>query len=346
MRRTMKWKGFAWLLLAACLVTLLLPWMKLNENGVTAGDMLEMIIRPMSREELEQELRESLEDFAEDAALEGYQIDAGDLSYAFRRILDGDLRLWQIPRVAAAMGDFMGGLSRLMRSALDMAESESELEEEFEEFYGMFSVTEMVQMARGMTELMEDEAAHYRTDALLYRIFAGLTLAGLILAAVCVARGKCWGSFVFSLAALALFVLNALVVHRDNGLSERFMNLMPAYLQYAAPMMRSQPDFFHIGAAPVCLLIFAILLVLHVRFDLIGLAGRLTLRPKESAEETPEAQPEIPETTAVPAEQPEIPEAPETPAEPSEPAPEAPAPDEETREEERPETAAPGQELP
>ncbi len=49
MSKTMKWKDLAWLLLAACLLTLLLPWMKLNENGITAGDLLDMI-QPMPRE--------------------------------------------------------------------------------------------------------------------------------------------------------------------------------------------------------------------------------------------------------------------------------------------------------
>ena len=352
MSKTMKWKDLAWLLLAACLLTLLLPWMKLNENGVTAGDLLDMI-QPMPREELELELRGSFEDLSETAAREGYTIDAEELSYSFMRILDGDLRLWQIPRVAGGMGAFLPELTRAMRYAGTELEKDPTIEEDFNAYSSFYSYSDMLQMFTGMTDLLEDEAGHYRTDALLYWIFGGLTLAGLILAAVCILRGKSWGCYVFALAVLALFVLNLLVVHRDNGLPDRLLTVMPMQLQNLAPLMGARADFFHVGGASVCCLILAALLVLHARFDLIDLFSRLTLRPATAPAGSPAASSELPaeqpEEPAIPVEQPaETPEettetseasavqeeTAETPAAPAVPeeTPDAPAEPEETNE--------------
>ena len=330
MSKTMKWKGFAWLLLAACLLTLLLPWMKLNENGITAGDLLDMI-QPMPREELERELRENFEDLSETAAREGYTIDADGLTYSVMGILDGNLRLWQIPRVAGGMGNFLPELTRAMRYAAAELEKDPTIEEDFNAYSSFYSYADMLQMFTGMTDLMEDEAGHYRTDALLYWIFGGLTLAGLILAAVCILRGKSWGCYVFALAVLALFVLNLLVVHRDNGLPDRLLTVFPVQLQDLAPLMGARADFFHVGGASVCCLILAALLVLHARFDLPDLFSRLTLRPATAPAGSPAASSELPAEPAIPAEQPE-----ETPEETTEP-PAAPAAPEETNEPSAPE---------
>ena len=359
MSKTMKWKDLAWLLLAACLLSLLLPWMKLNENGVTAGDLLDMI-QPMPREELERELREELEVLTADAAENGYTINAEELSYSFMRILDGNLRLWQIPRVAGGMGAFLPELTRAMRYAGTELEKDPTIEEDFNAYSSFYSYSDMLQMFTGMTDLLEDEAGHYRTDALLYWIFGGLTLAGLILAAVCILRGKAWGCYVFALAVLALFVLNLLVVHRDNGLPDRLLTVFPVQLQDLAPLMGARADFFHVGGASVCCLILTALLVLHARFDLPDLFSRLTLRPATAPAGSPAVSSELPaeqpEEPAIPAEQPEktseeTTETPEAPAVPEETAetPDVPAEPEETNEpsapEETPEAEKPGDRI-
>ena len=170
--------------------------------------------------------------------------------------------------------------------------------------------------------------------------FYPLTLAGLILAAVCILRGKAWGCYVFALAVLALFVLNLLVVHRDNGLPDRLLTVMPMQLQDLAPLMGARADFFHVGGASVCCLILTALLVLHARFDLPDLFSRLTLRPATAPAGSPAAPSELPaeqpKEPAIPVEQPE--ETTETPAAPAEPEEtNEPSVPEETPEEENPE---------
>ena len=326
MSKTMKWKDLAWLLLAACLLTLLLPWMKLNENGVTAEDLLDMI-QPMPREELELELRGSFEDLSETAAREGYTIDAEELSYSFMRILDGELRLWQIPRVASAMGNIMPELAKVFR---EMAE-DMETDPYYANSYNADYYVRRTSMYKELADDMDRLAERWHTEALLYWVLAGLALAGLILAAVCILRGKSWGCYVFFGTVLAPFVLNLVAVHRNNALPEMLLRFVQEEIPTA--LMRAEPDFFHVGGASVCCQILAALLVLHARFDLIDLLSRLTLRPATAPTGSPAAPSELPaeqpEEPAIPAEQPE--ETPDAPAVPEETA-DAPAEPEETNE--------------
>ena len=326
MSKTMKWKDLAWLLLAACLLTLLLPWMKLNENGVTAGDLLDMI-QPIPREELELELRGSFEDLSETAAREGYTIDAEELSYSFMRILDGELRLWQIPRVASAMGNIMPELAKVFR---EMAE-DMETDPYYANSYNAEYYVRRTSMYKELADDMDRLAERWHTEALLYWVLAGLALAGLILAAVCILRGKSWGCYVFFGTVLAPFVLNLVAVHRNNALPEMLLRFVQEEIPTA--LIRAEPDFFHVGGASVCCQILAALLVLHARFDLIDLFSRLTLRPATAPTGSPAAPSELPaeqpEEPAIPAEQPE--ETPDAPAVPEE-TPDAPAEPEETNE--------------
>ena len=328
MSKTMKWKGFAWLLLAACLLTLLLPWMKLNENGITAGDLLDMI-QPMPREELERELREELEVLSADAAENGYTINAEELSYSFMRILDGDLRLWQIPRVASAMGNIMPELAKVFR---EMAE-DMETDPYYANSYNADYYVRRTSMYKELADDMDRLAERWNTEALFYWVLAGLALAGLILAAVCILRGKSWGCYVFFGTVLAPFVLNLVAVHRNNALPEMLLRFVQEEIPTA--LMRAEPDFFHVGGASVCCLILTALLVLHARFDLIDLFSRLTLRPATAPAGSPAASSELPaeqsEEPAIPAEQPE-----ETPEETPETT-DAPAAPEETNEHSAPE---------
>ena len=326
MSKTMKWKDLAWLLLAACLLTLLLPWMKLNENGVTAEDLLDMI-QPMPREELELELREELEVLTADAAENGYTINAEELSYSFMRILDGELRLWQIPRVASAMGNIMPELAKVFR---EMAE-DMETDPYYANSYNADYYVRRTSMYKELADDMDRLAERWHTEALLYWVLAGLALAGLILAAVCILRGKSWGCYVFFGTVLAPFVLNLVAVHRNNALPEMLLRFVQEEIPTA--LMRAEPDFFHVGGASVCCQILAALLVLHARFDLIDLFSRLTLRPATAPTGSPAAPSELPaeqpEEPAIPAEQPE--ETPDAPAVPEE-TPDAPAEPEETNE--------------
>ena len=337
MSKTMKWKGFAWLLLAACLLTLLLPWMKLNENGITAGDLLDMI-QPMPREELERELREELEVLSADAAENGYTINAEELSYSFMRILDGDLRLWQIPRVASAMGNIMPELAKVFR---EMAE-DMETDPYYANSYNADYYVRRTSMYKELADDMDRLAERWNTEALFYWVLAGLALAGLILAAVCILRGKSWGCYVFFGTVLAPFVLNLVAVHRNNALPEMLLRFVQEEIPTA--LMRAEPDFFHVGGASVCCLILTALLVLHARFDLIDLFSRLTLRPATAPAGSPAASSELPaeqsEEPAIPAEQPEetpeeTPETTDAPAAPEETN--EPSAPEETTEEENPE---------
>lgn len=323
MSKTMKWKDLAWLLLAACLLTLLLPWMKLNENGVTAGDLLDMI-QPMPREELELELRGSFEDLSETAAREGYTIDANGLTYSVMGILDGNLRLWQIPRVASAMGNIMPELAKVFREMAEDMETDPYYANSYNADYYVWRTSMYKELADDMDRLAE----RWHTEALLYWVLAGLALAGLILAAVCILRGKSWGCYVFFGTVLAPFVLNLVAVHRNNALPEMLLRFVQEEIPTA--LMRAEPDFFHVGGASVCCLILAALLVLHARFDLIDLFSRLTLRPATAPTGSPAAPSELPaeqpEEPAIPAEQPE-----ETPEETTETS-EASAVQEETAE--------------
>ena len=285
------------------------------------------MIQPIPREELELELRGSFEDLSETAAREGYTIDAEELSYSFMRILDGELRLWQIPRVASAMGNIMPELAKVFR---EMAE-DMETDPYYANSYNAEYYVRRTSMYKELADDLDRLAERWHTEALLYWVLAGLALAGLILAAVCILRGKSWGCYVFFGTVLAPFVLNLVAVHRNNALPEMLLRFVQEEIPTA--LMRAEPDFFHVGGASVCCLILAALLVLHARFDLIDLLSRLTLRPATAPAGSPAASSELPaeqpEEPAIPAEQPE--ETPDAPAVPEE-TPDAPAEPEETNE--------------
>ncbi|MBQ6274280.1 MAG: hypothetical protein IJK63_08655 [Oscillospiraceae bacterium] len=303
MSKTMMKKGFAWLLLAACLLTLLLPWMKLNVNGTTLWDLLSLFVP--ADEDVEQVIRESAAEMSVEAAEQGYALDAEDMSFSIIRVLHGKLRVWEIPRVAAAMSAYL---------AVAVKEGNEELDrEETEPVYPSIADqhAEYVRMMRDFVAVLDQLGRRWHTEALLYWIFLALALLGAICAGICVARDKRWGSYAFFLTALALFLLNLIAVRRDNALPEKLFGIVGED-EVPAALLSFGAKFFHIGAASACFVILAALLALHARFDLVDLAGRLKRSPGETPAAPAAELPALAEEPAPPAE-----------AEPTEPVPAA-----------------------
>ncbi len=280
MNQAIKWKGFAWLLLAACLLTLLLPWITLRENGHSAWEMMRGMI---GEEQLEQEIREAIEEEADAAAEEGYELDPEAMSDAILLLLHGDFRIWDSARFSAAV---CGGLSVTMQRIEPYF---------FDEEGNAKEVGPFGEEEREILALLRNTADRFRMEAVLWWILLGLALAGALCAAVSILREKRWGVYIFGVTALALFLLNLTAVLRNNSLIEKILSYLMGDFYGGFP---GYGRFCHVAPAAVCFLIFAALLVLHGRFDLIDLLSRVTLRPKEEAGQT------LPEEMPAPTEEP------------------------------------------
>ena len=253
----------AWILLAAALLMLLLPWLSLRISAygrsVSVREALTSALAfagdYITEEEIVEELRESMRDMAEEAMSEyGVYLDADASTDALLELLLGRLTPVRTARIAGALGKLLKAGAQILPMTLD----------------------DMDPTEQKLVDLIGSTGRRLRVDAALFRILGALLILSALFAAWCVYREKPRGVLVCVGAALALLLLSGIAAARDNGLLKSLLKLIAEEepdIQGFTLVFGNMTRLFHLTAAPFFCLIAACLAWCAMVVDLSRLRG-------------------------------------------------------------------------
>lgn len=233
----------AWALLAAALLTLLLPWItvriRFGSNGVSIRDALGMFGESFTEEQLEEALVDMLEDTEEPIAEYGVTLDMKGTTVALMDLIRGDLNPYRAARAARAIGKLM------KLASVAAAQSPDDLDP-----------TE-----RSILEMLSSLGRRLQADAALFWILGLLLVFSGLYAAWSVYAGKPRGLLPFMGAALALLLLTGIAVSLDNGILRKLFKMIAAEEEqiFSDLWLGNTIKLFRMTAAPVLCLLAACL---------------------------------------------------------------------------------------
>ena len=252
----------AWILLAAALLMLLLPWLSLRISAygrsVSVREALTSALAfagdYITEEEIVEELRESMRDMAEEAMSEyGVYLDVDASTDALLELLLGRLTPVRTARIAGALGKLLKAGAQILPMTLD----------------------DMDPTEQKLVDLIGSTGRRLRVDAALFRILGALLILSALFAAWCVYREKPRGVLVCVGAALLMLLFSWVAVARDNGLLKSMIKLFQEDVgdDLFLGVFDNLAKLFRLTAAPFLCLIAACLAWCAMVVDFSRLRG-------------------------------------------------------------------------